>query len=172
MKNKIIVACVVLAIVSSFVLMYFQFGKKSIEPKEQLSSVLNVYNWEDYFGTSTIADFEKEFGVKINLTTFDSEDAMLSAVQSDTTKYDVVIASDILIKEMINMKLLSQLDMTNIPNFKNIGNEFKNSFYDIIILPKIIIVIQHNPSPINIIYFLPYFLILPSVPPVFSLCLA
>ncbi len=130
MKNKIIVACVVLAIVSSFVLMYFQFGKKSIEPKEQLSSVLNVYNWEDYFGTSTIADFEKEFGVKINLTTFDSEDAMLSAVQSDTTKYDVVIASDILIKEMINMKLLSQLDMTNIPNFKNIGNEFKNSFYD------------------------------------------
>ncbi len=130
MKNKIIILCVVLILVSAGILGYFQLTKSPEPPKEELSAVLNVYNWEDYFGTSTIEDFEKEFGVKVNLQTFGSEDSMLSTIQSDPTKYDVIIASDILVKEMISMKLLAQIDMGNIPNFKNIGNDFKNPFYD------------------------------------------
>ncbi|MDO8524178.1 MAG: spermidine/putrescine ABC transporter substrate-binding protein [bacterium] len=132
MKNKIIILGVVLILILSAVVLYFQIFKKSelSKPKKELSPVLNIYNWEDYFGTSTIADFEKEFGVKVNLQTYDSEDTMLSAVQSDPTKYDIVIASDILVKEMINMKLLSPINIKNIPNFKNIAKEFKNPFYD------------------------------------------
>ena len=131
--KKILIAGVVLLLVLAGVIGYFQLTKAPKEPeppKKELSAVLNVYNWEDYFGTSTIEDFEKDFGVKVNLQTYGSEDTMLSTIQSDPTKYDVIIASDILVKEMISMKLLAQIDMENIPNFKNIGNDFKDPFYD------------------------------------------
>lgn len=129
MKNKIIILFSILAVISAGVIVYFGLVKNR-QPKEQLSAVLNVYNWEDYFGTSTIEDFEKEFGVKVNLEVYNNEDTMLSGVQSDPRKYDIVVGSDILVKEMINMKLLAQIDKANIPNFKNIGSEFKNPVYD------------------------------------------
>jgi len=126
MKNKIII------ILSIFVLLILAgvIGYIQLAKKPKLSPVLNIYNWEDYFDPSTIPNFEKEFGVKVNLETYDSEDTMLSAIQSDPAKYDIVIASDVLIKEMIDMKLLAQLDMKNIPNFKNIGEEFRTPPYD------------------------------------------
>lgn len=130
MKNKIIILIAVLILVLATIIGYFQLTKKPEVSENKLSPILNVYNWEDYLGTSTIADFEKEFGVKVNLQTYDSEDTMLSGIQSDPAKYDIIIVSDILVKEMINMKLLAQLDMKNIPNFKNIAEEFKNPFYD------------------------------------------
>ncbi len=132
MKNKIIILSVILILVSATVIGYFQFTKKFElqKLKNELSPVLNVYNWEDYFGDTTIVDFEKEFGVKVNLQTFDNEDIMLSSIQSDPTKYDIIVASDILVREMIDMKLLAQIDKENIPNLKNIGNEFINPLYD------------------------------------------
>ncbi len=133
MKNKIIiVVCIILILVSIGVILYLQIINKAKSPevKNQLSPVLNVYNWEDYFGDTTIEDFEKEFGVKVNLENYDNEDTMVSSIQSDPTKYDIVIASDTLVKEMVNMKLLAQIDIKNIPNFKNIATEFKNPFYD------------------------------------------
>ncbi|MFH0932304.1 MAG: spermidine/putrescine ABC transporter substrate-binding protein, partial [bacterium] len=137
MKNKIIILCVISALVLVSAVGLWQFSKQAkpdeqvnLPQKKELSPVLNVYNWEDYFGETTIADFEKEFGVKVNLESYDDEDTMLSGVQSDPRKYDIAVASDILVKEMINMKLLAQIDKANIPNFKNIGNEFKNPSYD------------------------------------------
>lgn len=131
--KKILIIVIILVLVLVGVFGYFQLTKAPKEPepsKQELSSVLNVYNWEDYFATSTIEDFEKEFGVKVNLETYGDEDTMLSAIQSDPAKYDVAVASDVLIKEMSNMKLLAQIDMNNIPNFKNIGEDFRDPSYD------------------------------------------
>ncbi|MDD5750250.1 MAG: spermidine/putrescine ABC transporter substrate-binding protein [Candidatus Pacebacteria bacterium] len=132
MKKILIITIAVLFLFTAGVFGYLRFAKspEKFAPAEELSDVLNVYNWEDYFGTTTIEDFEKEFGVKVNLQTYDNEDTMLSTVQSDPGRYDVVIASDILVREMANMKLLARIDMENIPNFKNVGDEFKNLFYD------------------------------------------
>jgi len=132
MKNKIAMLVVVLLLVLVGVLGYFQLTKEegSQPTAEKLSPVLNIYNWEDYFGETTIEDFEKEFGVKVNLETYEDELVMLATVQSDPKKHDIIIASDTLIQEMVSMQLLAQIDMANIPNFKNIAEEFKNHPYD------------------------------------------
>ncbi len=66
----------------------------------------------------------------MNLETYDNEDTMLSSIQSNPSGYDIVVASDILVREMIDMKLLSPINLNNIPNFKNIAGEYKNPFYD------------------------------------------
>ena len=130
MKNKILMLIIILLIFLVGIVGYFQLVKNIQPAKEKLSSVLNVYNWEDYIGDTTIEDFEKEFGVKVNLQIYDNEDTMLSSIQSNPSGYDIVVASDILVREMINMKLLSPINLNNIPNFKNIAGEYKNPSYD------------------------------------------
>ncbi len=52
-------------LIGLFLFLIFSFQTTADEKK--LSKVLNVYNWEEYFGETTIADFEKKFGVKVNL---------------------------------------------------------------------------------------------------------
>jgi len=65
---------------------------------------LNIYNWEDYFRETTLEDFEVETGIKVNLYTFEDEDFMLADVISNVDKYDVIIASGYLIRDMYKMK--------------------------------------------------------------------
>lgn len=91
---------------------------------------LHIFNWEDYFAPTTLEDFEAESGVEVFLDTFEDEEAMLSVVQSDSSKYDVVVASDSLIGEMSDLRLLAQLDLENIPNLANIDSEFLDQPWD------------------------------------------
>ena len=53
--------------------------------------VLNVYNWADYIGTDTIADFEAEFGIRVNYDLFDSGDVVDARLLAGNTGYDVVL---------------------------------------------------------------------------------
>ena len=99
-------------------------------PEKKLSKVLNIYNWEDYFGETTLADFEKQFGVKVNLDTFEDEEELLATVRSHPDKYDILITSDDNIRECIEMKTLVEIDLRNIPNMKNIDPKFRKPHYD------------------------------------------
>ncbi len=108
----------------------FFFIKPEDGGNQELSEVLNVYNWEDYFGETTLEDFEREYGVKVNLETYEDEDMMISAVQSNPSRYDIIVVSDGTVADMKKMKLLSPIKMENIPNFRNIDERFKNPYYD------------------------------------------
>jgi spermidine/putrescine transport system substrate-binding protein len=66
----------------------------------------------------------------VSLDTFDDEEAMLSVVQSDPSKYDVIVASDSLIGEMSDLRLLAKLDLENVPNLANIDPEFLDQPWD------------------------------------------
>jgi spermidine/putrescine transport system substrate-binding protein len=92
----------------------------------KISGDLHVFNWDDYFAPSTLADFEEEFGVEVYLDTFEDEAELLSVVSSDPSSYDVFIGSDALIGEMKELRLLAKLDHGNIPNLANIDPKFLN----------------------------------------------
>ena len=91
---------------------------------------LNVYNWGEYIDTSVLADFEKETGVKINYTTYASNEEMYAKVSSGAASYDVVIPSDYMIGKMIEEDMLAELDFANIPNYQYIGDDYKGLQYD------------------------------------------
>ena len=52
--------------------------------------VLNVYNWADYIGPTTIADFEAETGIEVNYDTYDSSEIVEAKLLAGSTGYDVV----------------------------------------------------------------------------------
>lgn len=98
--------------------------------KSKLSQELNIYNWFDYIGETTLADFEKEFGVKINYDTYDNNEALLAKLQTGAVGYDIIIPSDYMVRIMIKEGMLAPLDFKNIPNFKNINKKFQNLPFD------------------------------------------
>jgi len=95
-----------------------------------VGSQLTIFSWDDYFPPSTVPNFEAEFGIDVVVETFDSSDEVLAAVQSDPSKYDVVWLSDPFIAQMTDLRLLAELDQSNIPNLTNVDPSFLNQPWD------------------------------------------
>ncbi len=103
---------------------------------------LYVYNWGEYIsdgseGTLDVnAMFEdwyfETYGqrVKVNYSTYSSNESMYAKISSGSVSYDVIVPSDYMIERMIKEDLLAPLDYNNIPNAQNILSEFQNSDYD------------------------------------------
>lgn len=98
---------------------------------------LNVYNWGEYISDGTDGEsmdvnaaFEEKTGIKVNYTTFDTNESLYSKLKSGGASYDVIIPSDYMIGKMINEDMLAPLNFDNIPNYKLIGESYKNLDYD------------------------------------------
>ncbi len=103
---------------------------------------LNVYNWGEYISDGsedsfdTIREFEKWYEanykqkVKVNYTTFASNEDMYAKLSSGAVSYDVVIPSDYMIARMREHNMLLELDFKNIPNYRNIGESFRGLYFD------------------------------------------
>ena len=99
-------------------------------------TTINVYNWGEYIsdgseGTIDVnAEFEKEYGIKVNYTNFDSNENMYNKLKSGGANYDVIIPSEYMIAKLISEDMLAELDFTNIPNYKYILPKYKGLYYD------------------------------------------
>lgn len=92
---------------------------------------LNVYNWGEYIDQSIIDLFEDEYPyITVNYTTYDSNEAMYSKIISGAATYDIIIPSDYMVSKLIDEDLLYELDFANIPNYKHIGEAYKNQAHD------------------------------------------
>ena len=94
--------------------------------KEDLSGTnqVIVYNWGEYLDPEVITVFEKETGINVVYEEFETNEIMYPKVQSGAIAYDVVCPSDYMIQRMIENDLLAELNFDNIPNVKNIGQEY------------------------------------------------
>ena len=97
---------------------------------------INVYNWGEYISNGSddsvdvVSAFEQLTGIKVNYTTFDSNESMYAKLKSGAADYDVVIPSDYMVAKMISEGMLKPLNYDNIPNFKKIDQEYVNPDYD------------------------------------------
>jgi spermidine/putrescine transport system substrate-binding protein len=91
---------------------------------------LNLYNWTGYVAKSTIPSFEKETGIKVTQDYYTSNEELLAKLQAGGTGYDVIVPSDYMVEVMIKSDILLPLDKSKIPNFKNIGENYKGLSYD------------------------------------------
>jgi spermidine/putrescine transport system substrate-binding protein len=101
-------------------------GRQTVNTKKEL----NVYNWDLYIGETTIRDFEREYGVKVNYDNFSSNEEMLAKIQAGGSGYDVIVASDYMVKSMLEQNLLGRIDLKNISNLSNIDPAFLKLPFD------------------------------------------
>ncbi len=95
-----------------------------------LAKELSVYNWADYIEESLLTEYEKQYGVKIIYDTFASNEDLLAKLQAGATGYDIIVPSDYMVAQMIELGLLAEIDHNNIPNLKNMGEFFLDAPYD------------------------------------------
>ncbi|MDR1936007.1 MAG: polyamine ABC transporter substrate-binding protein [Candidatus Accumulibacter sp.] len=86
----------------------------------QDAGVLNVYNWADYIAPDTIANFEKETGIKVRYDLFDSNESLHAKLVAGNSGYDVVVPGSHFAKQQIAAGLLQKLDKSRLPNLKNL----------------------------------------------------
>lgn len=99
-------------------------------------TTINVYNWGEYIsdGSDGSLDvnkaFEKRYGITVNYTNYESNENMYNKLKSGGANYDIVIPSDYMIAKLIEEDMLSELDFSNIPNYKYILEKYKGLYYD------------------------------------------
>lgn len=97
---------------------------------------INVFNWGEYIsdGSDESLDVNKAFteltGIKVNYSTFATNEELYSKLRGGGASYDIIIPSDYMVSRMINEGMLEPLNLENIPNFKNIYDQYKNPEYD------------------------------------------
>ena len=80
--------------------------------------VLNVYNWADYIGPTTLADFEKEFGIKVNYDIYDNSEIVDTKLMAGNTGYDVVVHSAGFSARFLDKGIYQPLDKSKLPNLR------------------------------------------------------
>lgn len=91
---------------------------------------LNLYNWTDYISPELLDRFESETGITVNLDNFDSNETMLSKLQAGGANYDVIVPSDYMVAQMIELGLLQEVDPAAFPNGQYIKPEFMDVYFD------------------------------------------
>ena len=83
-----------------------------------------VYNWGEYIDPDTITMFEEETGIKVVYDEYETNEIMYPKVEAGATAYDVLCPSDYMIQKLIENDLLQEINFDNIPNVKNIGQQY------------------------------------------------
>ncbi|HGG0416983.1 TPA: extracellular solute-binding protein [Clostridium sporogenes] len=102
------------------------FGNTSKTEKQ----VLNIFNWSEFLPQSVIEQFEKEYNVKVNYSTFSSNEEMLAKLMGGNVPYDLVVTSDYAIEIMTKQKLVQPIDKNNVPNLANIDKNVLDLAFD------------------------------------------
>ena len=95
------------------------------------SGELNLYTWEGMFPQEVLDAFTAETGIKVNYSSFDTDETMLAKLE--TAKggdYDVVIADDYIIETAIAEGLVMELDKSKIANIGNVNPVYQGQFFD------------------------------------------
>lgn len=87
--------------------------------------ILNVYTWSDFVPPSVVQQFEQETGIKVNLSVYDSNEAMYAKVKASSgADFDVVFPSIYYLPRMIQHHMLKPLDKRLLPNIKHLEPRF------------------------------------------------
>ena len=126
----IVAGVLVLAVLGGTVGASISQQRKSAEAIEKYgSNVLKLYLPGEYLGENVISDFEKQFGVRVIVENFDSNEMMYTKLMAGD-RYDVVIPSDYMIERLMKEDFLQPLDKSLIPNMENMDDAVRGMSYD------------------------------------------
>ena len=97
---------------------------------------LNVYNWGLYISdgsddsVNVLSAFEELTGIKVNYTTFDSNESLYAKMKSGGASYDVIFPSEYMVGKMAAEGMLAELNYDNIPNIANVGEAYLGWDFD------------------------------------------
>jgi putrescine transport system substrate-binding protein len=86
----------------------------------QAAGTVHIYNWSDYIGETTLADFQKETGIKPVYDVFDSNETLEGKLLAGRTGYDVVVPSNHFLGKQIKAGAFQKLDKSKLTHYSNL----------------------------------------------------
>ena len=110
------------------------FRKKNGLPEVgyNLGDTLNVFQWTDYWPTDTIKNFEKAYGVTVNISNFASNEEMFNKLKAGGTgQFDAIFPTQNMLRILSSQELIQPLDLKKISTWDNLSKKWKkNQSYD------------------------------------------
>jgi spermidine/putrescine transport system substrate-binding protein len=92
---------------------------------------VTVFMYSEYIDPTIPAEFTKRTGLSVTIDVYEAQEEMLAKLQAGGAgHYDVLVASDVTIKQLIALKLIDPLDRAKLPNAKNLWKRFADPAYD------------------------------------------
>ena len=92
---------------------------------------LRIVNYADYVYADVVADFEKLYNVKVEISTIDTDTEATTKIASGALKVDLHHSmANTSIGKLIQSGLLQPLNKTYLPNFANVLAAFNDPWYD------------------------------------------
>ncbi len=97
-----------------------------------MEDTLNFYHWAEYDDPKLFKKFTDDFGPATKIDVYASNEEMIAKLvaAAGTSGYDVVVPTGVYIPQMVENGLLSELDLTRLPNFANVEEQYKNQPWD------------------------------------------
>ncbi len=139
LKKKV---CLVTALIFVFTgtIFFFLFRKDvsslSVNQNNISDVTINVCNWGEFISDGSDGslnvneEFTKQTGIKVNYTTFQSNEALFAKLKNKNIRYDVIFPSEYMVAKLIKNNMLKKLDYSHIPNAKLVDPSLKNQNYD------------------------------------------
>lgn len=93
-------------------------------------TTLNIYNWDTYIDQSVLDEFQQQYRVNINYSTYGSNEELHAKLKAGNTNYDVIFPTDYMVQIMAREGLLVTIDPQTMPNLKHIDPKFLDPEYD------------------------------------------
>ncbi|MFM7336286.1 MAG: extracellular solute-binding protein [Tabrizicola sp.] len=91
---------------------------------------LQLYNWGNYTSQELLDKFEKETGIKVTVTDYDSNDTALAKIEAGGHGFDLVVPSANYVPIFVEKGLVTELDLSKLPTHSNIAPEWMNVEWD------------------------------------------
>lgn len=94
-----------------------------VRPSWAQAGTVKVYNWSDYIGETTLADFEAETGIRVIYDIYASAEEMQAKMLAGSTGYDVVLMAAISMERFIQAGVYQKLDRAKLTNWGNLDTD-------------------------------------------------
>lgn len=128
--KKVISKIFALTFAASFALSLVGCGKEGTT-KDGYADTLYLYNWTEYMPQTVLDAFKEEYGIKVKVGEYSSNEELLSHLLTGaTSQYDIAVASNYVIESFADKKLIQEIDKNNITNIANLNEEYMDKDYD------------------------------------------
>jgi spermidine/putrescine transport system substrate-binding protein len=96
------------------------------------ASTLSVFIWSEYIDPELVEQFEKDTGIKLELSLYEATEDMLAKLQAPggEGQFDLVVVSNEAVKSMIELGLVQKLNKSKLPNYEGVMKKFRHQVYD------------------------------------------
>ena len=84
---------------------------------------VNFYNWSDYIGEETLANFSKETGIKVTYDEMDANETLEAKLSTGGSGYDVVVPSLSFLGRQLQAGFYAEIDRSRLSNYGNLDPE-------------------------------------------------